>query len=124
MPPPRLSLSDAFASFEERWQPWILTELSSVQVKVVKMRGEFIWHHHDDEDELFWVVDGELRLLFRDGEVVLRPNELVLVPRGVEHCPVADEEALVVMIEPSSTLNVGNVQDDQRYRPYEPRRIA
>ena len=124
MPPELVSLSQAFASFEESWKPWIAAEVNDVQVKVVKMQGEFIWHHHDDEDELFWVVKGKLRMLFRDGEVELDQNELLVVPRGVEHCPVADDEAQVVMIEPNTTLNVGNVSDDSRFQPYRPRRLS
>ena len=123
MPPTLVSLPQAFASFDECWKPWIAAEVNDVQIKVVKMRGEFIWHHHDQEDELFWVVRGRLRMLFREGEVVLDENEILVVPRGVEHCPVADEEVQVVMIEPSTTLNVGNVSDDSRFQPYQPRRL-
>jgi mannose-6-phosphate isomerase-like protein (cupin superfamily) len=119
--PVSVSLGSAFGSFEEAWRPWIAAEVNEVQVKVVKMRGAFIWHRHEREDELFWVVRGRLRMLFREGEVALGENELVVVPRGVEHCPVADEEAEVVMIEPRTILNVGDVDDDARFRPYAPR---
>ena len=121
MPSEPVSLDRAFASFDESWKPWIAAEVNDVQVKVVKLQGSFIWHHHDAEDELFWVVKGRLRMLFRDGEVALEENELLVVPRGVEHCPVADDEAHVVLIEPTSTLNVGNAEDDSRFQPYEPR---
>jgi mannose-6-phosphate isomerase-like protein (cupin superfamily) len=124
MPPTPLSLEDAFGRFDAHWEPRVAFEVNDTQLKVVKMQGSFIWHHHDEEDELFWVVRGKLRMLFEDGEVELSPGELLLVPRGVEHCPVADEEADVVMIEPHSTLNVGNVVDDPVHRPYAPPKLG
>jgi mannose-6-phosphate isomerase-like protein (cupin superfamily) len=81
-------------------------------VKVVKFTGEFVWHHQDDE-ELFLVVSGRLRMRFRDGDVVLEPGELIVVPRGVEHCPLAEGETHVVLIEPKTTLNTGNVRNER-----------
>jgi mannose-6-phosphate isomerase-like protein (cupin superfamily) len=82
-------------------------------VKAVKLKGEFIWHHHDNEDELFLVVKGTLRMKFRDHEAVVREGEFVIVPRGVEHLPVADEEVHIVLIEPRTTLNTGNIQNER-----------
>ena len=82
-------------------------------MKAVKLKGEFIWHHHDNEDELFLVVKGTLRMKFRDHEAIVREGEFVIVPRGVEHCPVADEEVHIVLIEPRTTLNTGNIQNER-----------
>ena len=107
----KVEIAEKFALFDEPWSPKIVAELNDAYVKVVKLQGEFVWHHHDDEDELFWVVSGRLRLELRDGDVVLEPGELVVVPKGVEHRPVAEGETHVVLIEPKTTLNTGNVRD-------------
>jgi mannose-6-phosphate isomerase-like protein (cupin superfamily) len=109
----KVNLAEKLALFDEQWQPKIVAELNDTYVKVVKVQGEFVWHHHDDEDELFLVVSGRLRMQLRDGDVVLEPGELIVVPRGVEHCPVAEEEAHVVLIEPKTTLNTGNVRGER-----------
>ena len=106
-------VAEKFALFDETWSPKIVAELNDAYVKVVKLEGEFVWHHHDDEDELFWVVSGRLRMELRDGEVILEPGELLVVPRGVEHRPVAEGETHVVLIEPKTTLNTGNVRDER-----------
>jgi mannose-6-phosphate isomerase-like protein (cupin superfamily) len=87
--------------------------VNDCHVKAVKLKGEFIWHHHDNEDELFLVVKGTLRMKFLDREAVVREGEFVIVPRGVEHLPVADEEVHIVLIEPKSTLNTGNVTNER-----------
>jgi mannose-6-phosphate isomerase-like protein (cupin superfamily) len=107
----KVEIAEKFALFDEPWSPKIVAELNDAYVKVVKLEGEFVWHHHDDEDELFWVVSGRLRMELRDGDVVLEPGELVVVPKGVEHRPVAEGETHVVLIEPKTTLNTGNVRD-------------
>ena len=109
----KVNLAEKFSLFAESWSPKIVGELNDAYVKVVKLEGEFVWHHHDDEDELFWVVSGRLRMELRDGEVILEPGELLVVPRGVEHRPVAEGETHVVLIEPKTTLNTGNVRDER-----------
>jgi mannose-6-phosphate isomerase-like protein (cupin superfamily) len=111
-----VNLSTKFASFAEHWSPKIIGELNGQMVKAVKFKGEFLWHHHENEDELFWVVEGQFTMRFRDRDAVVRAGEFIIVPRGVEHLPVADEECHVVLFEPASTLNTGNVQND-RTRP-------
>jgi mannose-6-phosphate isomerase-like protein (cupin superfamily) len=109
----KVNPGEKLALFDEQWSPKIVAELNDAYVKVVKLEGEFVWHHHDDEDELFWVVSGRLRMELRDGEVLLDPGELLVVPKGVEHRPVADGETHVVLIEPKTTLNTGNVRDER-----------
>jgi mannose-6-phosphate isomerase-like protein (cupin superfamily) len=109
----KVNLVEKLALFDERWSPKIVAELNDAQVKVVKVDGEFVWHHHDDEDELFLVVSGRLRMQLRDGDVVLEPGELIVVPKGVEHCPLAEGETHVVLIEPKTTLNTGNVRNER-----------
>ena len=105
----KVSPAAKLASFEEPWQPKIVAELNDSFVKVVKLEGEFVWHHHDDEDELFLVVAGRMRMQFRDGDVVVEPGELIVVPRGVEHRPRSlSREPVVLMFEPSTTLNTGD----------------
>jgi mannose-6-phosphate isomerase-like protein (cupin superfamily) len=109
----KVNLADKFALFDEPWSPKIVGELNDVYVKVVKLEGEFVWHHHDDEDELFWVVSGRLRMELRDGDVILEPGELLVVPKGVEHRPVAEGETHVVLIEPKTVLNTGNLRNER-----------
>lgn len=113
MTPDRISLDEKFASFSEHWQPRIIGELNGQHVKVARLLGEFVWHQHDHEDELFLVHRGVLRLELRDGTVTLGPGEMFIVPRGVEHRPVADEEVELVLFEPAGTLNTGNVVNDR-----------
>jgi mannose-6-phosphate isomerase-like protein (cupin superfamily) len=108
-----INLENKFSSFSDYWNQRVVGEINDCAVKVVKIKGEFIWHHHDVEDELFLVVKGTLRMKFRDHEAVVREGEFIIVPRGVEHCPVADEEAHIVLIEPKSTLNTGNIVNER-----------
>jgi len=108
-----INIRDKFSSFSEYWKPKILGEVNDCMLKAVKVKGEFLWHHHDQEDELFYVVKGTLRMKFRDRETIVREGEFVIVPRGVEHLPVADEEAHLLLIEPKSTLNTGNVINER-----------
>ena len=108
-----VNLKEKFSQFNEYYKPKIIGEVNDCQVKAVKLKGEFIWHHHDNEDELFLVVKGTLRMKFRDHEAVVREGEFVIVPRGVEHLPVADEEVHIVLIEPRTTLNTGNIQNER-----------
>lgn len=106
----KINLTDKLAQFDEHWAPRIVAELNGQYVKLAKLQGEFVWHRHDTEDELFLVLHGRLRMQFRDHEVVLDPGECIVVPRGVEHRPVADEEVHVLLFEPASTVNTGNVR--------------
>jgi len=108
----KVSLTDKFSAFTDRWSPKVVAELNGQQVKLVKLQGPFVWHHHADEDELFLVHRGRLRIELRGREPVeLGPGDFLVVPRGVEHRPVADEEVEVVLFEPASTVNTGNVRD-------------
>ncbi len=104
----KINLAEKFALFSDRWSPKIVAELNGQHVKLVKSLGEFPWHHHADEDELFFVVRGWFRMEFRDRSVVLREGEMLVVPRGVEHRPVAEEEAWLLLFEPASTVNTGS----------------
>ncbi|HEY1108424.1 MAG TPA: cupin domain-containing protein [Opitutaceae bacterium] len=108
MSPDKINLADKFAQFSAHWSPKIVAELNSQEVKLVKFRGEFVWHSHEREDELFLVVRGSFRMEYRDRTVELREGEMIVVPRGVEHRPVADEEVWVMLFEPAATLNTGN----------------
>jgi mannose-6-phosphate isomerase-like protein (cupin superfamily) len=108
-----VNLRQKFGAVNDYWSPKIVGELNDFYVKVVKLKGEFIWHHHEQEDELFLVVQGTLRMRFRDRDVMIREGEFLIVPRGVEHLPVADEEVHVVLFEPKSTLNTGNVRNER-----------
>jgi mannose-6-phosphate isomerase-like protein (cupin superfamily) len=107
----KISLAEKLSQFSDHWNPRIIGELNGQHVKLVKFQGEFVWHHHEHEDELFLVVRGQFHMDFRDRAVTLREGEMIVVPRGVEHRPVADEEVAVLLFEPASTLNTGNVQD-------------
>jgi mannose-6-phosphate isomerase-like protein (cupin superfamily) len=108
-----VNLKEKFSRFSECCSPKIIGAVNDCHVKAVKLKGEFIWHHHDNEDELFLVVKGTLRMKFRDREAIVREGEFVIVPKGVEHCPVADEEVHIVLIEPASTLNMGNITNER-----------
>ena len=109
----KVSLPDAFARIHDHWKPRIGAELNGQHVKLVKFKGPFVWHHHDHEDELFLVVRGSFRMEFRDRAVELSAGEFLVVPRGVEHRPVADDEVDVLLFEPASTLNTGNVRNER-----------
>jgi len=108
-----VNLAAKFRLFDEYWSPKIVGELNDCYVKLVKVKGEFVWHQHDAEDELFLVVKGRLLLKFRDHDVSVGEGEFIIVPRGVEHLPVASEEAHVLLLEPRSTLNTGNVRNER-----------
>jgi mannose-6-phosphate isomerase-like protein (cupin superfamily) len=108
-----VNLKDKFDKFTDYCNPRVIGEVNDCAVKAVKLKGEFIWHHHENEDELFLVVKGTLRMKFRDHEALVNEGEFVIVPRGVEHLPVADEEAHIVLLEPKSTLNTGNIVNER-----------
>jgi mannose-6-phosphate isomerase-like protein (cupin superfamily) len=111
--PAVVTLSEKFAQFSERWSPKIVGELNGQMVKLVKFKGPFEWHHHANEDELFLVHRGAFRMELRDRALTLRAGDFVIVPRGVEHRPVADDEVEVILFEPASTLNTGNVVSER-----------
>jgi mannose-6-phosphate isomerase-like protein (cupin superfamily) len=110
--PTGINLNEKFGAFVDQWRPKVIAELNGQEVKVVKVQGEFPWHHHDNEDEFFLVWKGQFRVEFRDHIVALGPGECVMVPRGVEHRTCADEEAEVLLFEPAALRNTGNVKDD------------
>ncbi|NMO21555.1 cupin domain-containing protein [Pyxidicoccus fallax] len=109
----KVNLAQKLALFSEPWSPKVVGDLNGQQVKVVKLQGPFVWHHHENEDELFLVLHGRLRMEFKDRTVDVDPGEFIIVPRGVEHRPVAEEEVHVLLFEPASTLNTGNVRDER-----------
>lgn len=114
-----VNLAEKFSKFQDYYKPRVIGEVNDFQVKAVKLKGEFIWHHHDNEDELFLVVKGTLRMRFRDHEAIVHEGEFIVVPRGVEHLPVADEEVHIILLEPKSTLNTGNITDEKTVRQLE-----
>jgi mannose-6-phosphate isomerase-like protein (cupin superfamily) len=109
----KVNLAQKFSLFDEYWDPHIAGELNDSYVKLAKLKGEFVWHHHDNEDELFLVTKGHLTIKLHDQDIELDAGEFVIIPRGVEHLPVATEEAHVVLLEPKATLNTGNVQNER-----------
>lgn len=108
-----VNLAEKLAGFGEHWSPRIVGELNGQQVKLAKLHGEFVWHHHEHEDELFLVLKGTLVMRLREGDVTLQEGEFLIVPRGVEHQPVAEEEVHVLLFEPATTLNTGNVRNER-----------
>ncbi len=112
-----VNVAQKFGCISEYWSPKIAGEVNDSYVKLVKFKGEFMWHHHDAEDELFLVVQGTMRMKFRESgverEETVRPGEFIVVPRGVDHMPIADEEVHVMLLEPKSTLNTGNVRNER-----------
>jgi mannose-6-phosphate isomerase-like protein (cupin superfamily) len=111
--PQAVNLAQKFSLFVDHWQPHVVGELNGQHVKLVKLLGEFVWHHHDHEDELFLVLHGRLRMEFADGHRDIGPGEFIIVPRGVEHRPVAEQEVHILLFEPASTLNTGNVRNER-----------
>lgn len=106
----KVNIAEKLACFEDHWNPRIVAELNGQHVKLVKFQGEFVWHKHDEEDEMFLVLKGQFEMQFRDKTVVLQENEFLVVPRGVEHRPVAKEEVSVMLFEPDTTLNTGDTK--------------
>lgn len=103
-----VDLNEKFALFSEHWSPKLVARLNDYEVKLVKVKGDFVWHTHDDTDELFLVVEGSLTIQLRDRDVTLGPGQLFVVPRGVEHCPRADDEVKVLLLEPTGVVNTGD----------------
>jgi mannose-6-phosphate isomerase-like protein (cupin superfamily) len=109
----KVNLEEKLSLFSEQWKPKIVGELNNQYVKLVKFQGPFVWHHHDNEDEMFFVVKGRFRMEYRDRDEWIEEGEFVIVPRGVEHRPVAEEEAHVLLFEPATTLNTGNIENER-----------
>ena len=114
----KINLAEKLTRFDDRWNPRIIADLNDSDVKLVKVQGEFVWHHHADEDELFFVLRGTLTIELRDGAVTLGPGELVVIPKGVEHRPVAAEEVHLMLIEPKSTRHTGDVESELTIHEY------
>jgi len=115
----KVNIAQKFAQIHEYWKPYIAAELNGQQVKLDKLKGEFVFHHHENEDEMFLVVKGRFRMEFRDRNIWIEEGEFIVVPRGVEHRPVADEECWILLFEPASTLNTGNVVNERTLRELE-----
>jgi mannose-6-phosphate isomerase-like protein (cupin superfamily) len=109
----KVNLGEKLALFHDHWSPKIAGEVNDSYVKLVKLQGEFVWHHHEKEDELFLVLHGHLVIKLRDGDIHLDPGEFAIIPHGVEHMPVADEEVHLMLLEPKSTLNTGNISNER-----------
>jgi len=109
----KVNINEKFSQFSDHWNPRIIGELNGQQVKAAKLKGEFIWHHHEQEDELFLVTKGKLKMEFRDKTVEINEGEFIIVPRGIEHKPIAEEEVELLLFEPASTLNTGNLENER-----------
>ena len=116
----KINLDQAFSSFSDHWNPRLAAELNGQHVRLAKLKGEFVWHSHENEDEMFLVIRGQLTLKLRDRDVSLDAGEFFVVPRGVEHLPVAREEVWVLMFEPAETLNTGNLRNERTITDLEP----
>ena len=110
----KVNLSEKLALFQDHWNPRIVGELNGQQVKLAKLKGEFIWHSHELEDELFYVISGQLKMELRDQTILINPGEFLIVPRGVEHRPVAENEVAIMLFEPASTINTGKEESELR----------
>lgn len=108
----KINVAEKFSLFSEHWNPKIVGELNGQMVKLVKFKGPFVWHHHENEDELFYVVKGSFDMHLRDKVVTIKEGEFIIIPRGVEHKPVAKEEVEIMLFEPASTLNTGNIENE------------
>jgi mannose-6-phosphate isomerase-like protein (cupin superfamily) len=108
-----INIQEKLSKFFEHWSPKIIAQMNDYHLKLAKVQGEFNWHDHPETDEVFLVIQGQLNILFRDGQVTLNEGELYVVPKGVEHKPVADEECQILLIEPAGTINTGNIVDEK-----------
>jgi mannose-6-phosphate isomerase-like protein (cupin superfamily) len=115
----KVNLAAKFERFDEYWSPKVVGELNGQHVKLAKLKGEFVWHQHQDEDELFLVVQGRLTMKLRAGDILLEAGEFLVVPRGIEHCPLAEEEAHVLLFEPVETRHTGDVQSERTVETYD-----
>ncbi len=115
----KVNIAEKLSRFSDHWNPRIIGELNGQQVKAAKLKGEFFFHQHEQEDEMFLIVKGTLKMEFRDRTEILKPGEFIIVPRGVEHKPVADEEVELLLFEPASTLNTGNIENERTKKQLE-----
>ena len=113
MKPEVVNIKNKFSLFAEQWSPKIIGEMNDSYVKIAKLQGEFVWHHHEHEDEMFLIIQGSLTIRLRERDLVVNEGEFVIIPRGVEHMPVAEEEVHLMMLEPKTTVNTGNVESDR-----------
>jgi mannose-6-phosphate isomerase-like protein (cupin superfamily) len=109
-----INLTEKFTRFSDYWSPKIIGELNENHIKLVKFQGRFVWHKHEDEDEMFLVIKGTMKILFGDHTVTLQAGEMIIVPKGVEHCPEAEEEVHVLLVEPKTVLNTGDAEDQSK----------
>ena len=109
-----VNVAQKLSLFSEHWNPKIVGELNGHQVKLAKLKGDFVWHKHENEDELFWVISGILKIELRDKTLEIQPGEFAIIPKGIEHKPIAEHEVEVMLFEPVSTLNTGNAEDDRK----------
>jgi len=108
----KVNIEEKLSRINDYWNPRIIGELNGQQVKVTKLKGEFVWHKHDSEDEMFFIIKGELEMQLREGSINIKPGEFIIIPKGMEHRPVARDEVHLILFEPASTLNTGNVRND------------
>lgn len=108
----KINIKDKLSLFHDYWNPRIVAELNGQHVKLAKLQGEFIWHKHDNEDEMFLVIEGQLKMEFRDKTITINENEFIVVPRGVEHRPIADKEVSIMLFEPCTTINTGDTKNN------------
>ncbi|MBN1668007.1 MAG: cupin domain-containing protein [Anaerolineales bacterium] len=108
-----VNIAQKFGLFQETWRPKIVGELNNAYLKLARLKGEFVWHQHNNEDEMFLVIQGRLLIKLRDGDLWLNEGEFAIIPKGVEHCPVAEEEVQVLLLEPKSTVNTGETQNER-----------
>ena len=114
-----INVMEKFDLFQDQWSPKVIADLNGQQVKLAKIQGEFVWHDHKDEDELFYVIKGQLRMVFRDGEKIINEGEIIVVPKGVEHKPIAEEEVWVMLFEPTATKHTGDVETEMTVKEYQ-----
>ncbi|KAB2878836.1 cupin domain-containing protein [bacterium] len=115
----KVNINEKFSMFQDHWSPKIVGEINDTHVKLAKLKGEFIWHHHDNEDEMFLVIKGKLLMRLRDRDLQLNEGEFVIIPKGVDHLPVAEEEVHLLLLEPKTTLNTGNIESERTLRQLE-----
>lgn len=113
----KVNVHEKFAQFDEQWSPKIVGAVNDMHVKLVRLEGEFLWHAHETEDEMFYVVQGAMTMKFRDRDVAVGPGEFIIIPHGEEHMPVAEEETLVMLFEPATTVNTGDIESDRTATP-------
>lgn len=114
-----VNIKDKFSQFSDHWNPRIIGQLNGQDVKIAKVKGEFIWHNHSNEDELFYIIKGSLKIDFEDGMRTINEGEMIIIPRGVEHKPIAEEEVWIMLFEPQSTKHTGEVESDMTVKTFE-----